>query len=63
MDTRLRAEVRRWLTEAGGLYVLVIVLVGLCFLIKNSQTLLSCNPTFSKKPALEGPPLQYGRTP
>jgi hypothetical protein len=63
MNFRLREVLKGWLKEAGMLYVLVAVFVGLCFLCKSVPKISSCNPTFSRNPALAGPPQYYGRTP
>lgn len=61
MDLRLRDAIKDWSKEAGVLYVLVVVFVGLCFLCKSAQILISCNPTCN--PVLGEPPKYYGHTP
>ena len=61
MDARFRNELRQWFAEVGILYVLVVALVGLVFLVKGLQPLLSSGPSFSKRVPAQELPRQVGR--
>lgn len=63
MDHRMRSSLNSWFTEAGFLYVVVAVFVGLLFLFREGGGLFSCNPTVSRNAPIEGGPGYYGRNP
>lgn len=63
MDHRMRSNLTSWFTEAGFLYLVVVVFVGLLFLLREGWGQFSCNPTVNKTTTIEGGPGYYGRNP
>ena len=63
MDSRPRNTLSGWFTEAGFLYLVVVVFVSLAFLLRAGWDQFSCNPTLSRRPPLERGPAYYGRSP
>ena len=63
MDPRPRNTLSGWFSEAGFLYVVVVVFVSLVFLVREGWDHLSCNPTISRRAPVERGPAYYGRSP
>jgi hypothetical protein len=63
MDSRIKASLQGWFSEAGFLYVVVAVFVGLLFLAMEGWNQLSCNPTISRRATMDRGPGYYGRNP
>lgn len=63
MDSRVRNTLSGWFSEAGFLYVVVVIFVGLLFLIREGWDQISCNPTVNRRVPVERGPAYYGRQP
>ena len=61
MDARFRNELRQWFADVGILYLLVVALIGLVFLVRGLQPLLSSGPSFSRRVPAQELSRQVGR--